>query len=218
MKLISVNLGLARTIKYKGRAISTGIFKSPVPHRVRTLDHSLEGDAQVDLRVHGGPDKAVYAYPSEHYPFWEARLGMKLAWGGFGENLTSEGLIEDEVCIGDTYQIGSVVLKVTQPRQPCHKLALKLDRHDMIELFRRSGRSGFYFSVVRTGELGADDPIHLLSRSPHGVTITEVNRLHGDPGNTELLERVLANPDLSLAQRKQFERRALRSSTSEFRE
>ncbi len=205
MKLISVNVGRPRTIRYKGRAITTGIFKSPVSQRVRVFGHHLEGDAQVDGRVHGGPEKAVYAYPSEHYSFWEERLWIKLAWGAFGENLTTEGLAEDEVCIGDRYQVGGVILKVTGPRQPCFKLALKLDRKKMIELFRSSGRSGFYFSVVRDGDLGQNDPVRLISKFPNGVSISDVNRLHMEPGNTELLERVLAIPDLSLTLRKHFE-------------
>ena len=215
MKLISVNIGRPRTLTYPGRTISTGIFKSPVSGRVKALEGNLEGDAQADLRVHGGPEKAVYAYASEHYPFWEERLWTKLAWGAFGENLTTEGLIEEEVCIGDRYQIGSVVLKVSQPRQPCHKLAVKLDRKYIVELFRRSGRSGFYCSVVREGELGQDDPIQLISKSPYGVTIADVNRLHMEPGNTELLERVLAVPDLSLTQRKHFEQTQTKPSVDE---
>ena len=212
MKLISVNVGLPRTITFQDRAIATGIFKSPVSHRIRAIGHQLEGDAQVDLRVHGGPDKAVYAYPSEHYPFWEESLWAKLTWGAFGENLTTEGLTEEEVCIGDRYQVGSVILKVSEPRQPCYKLALKLDRKYMIELFRKSGRSGFYFSVVREGELGQDDPIQRVSKSPYGVSIADVNRLHMEPTNTELFERVLAVPDLSPAQRKHFEQRGLKAS------
>ena len=215
MKLISVNIGRLKTMTYQGRTITTGIFKSPVSLRVRTLGNNLEGDAQADPRVHGGPEKAVYAYPSEHYPFWEQRLWIKLAWGAFGENMTTEGLVEEEVCIGDRYQVGSVILKVSQPRQPCYKLALRLDRKHMIELFRSSGRSGFYFSVDREGELGPNDPIQRVSKSPNGVTIADVNRLHREPANSELLERVLAVPDLSLSQRKHFEQRQTKPSVVE---
>jgi len=213
MKLISVNTGPPRTITCKDRAITTGIFKSPVSQRVKVFGHHLEGDAQVDRKVHGGPEKAVYAYPSEHYSFWEERLCIKLVWGAFGENLTTEGMVEEEVCIGDLYQVGGVILKVTQPRQPCFKLGLKLDRKNMIELFRRSGRSGFYCSVLREGDLGRNDPVQLVSKSPNGVSISDLNRLHMEPENTQLLERVLAISDLSLNLRKQFKKIRPRTPT-----
>ncbi len=212
MKLISVNVALPQVVTHSDRTFTTGIFKKPVSGRIPVRDNNLEGDAQADLSVHGGPEKAVYAYPSEHYPFWEERLRVKLDWAAFGENLTTRGLLESDVCIGDRYQVGSVILKVTQPRLPCYKLAVKLERGDIIKLFRESGRSGFYFSVVQEGDLGVGDAIRRLWKSSHGISIADVNRLELEPGNTELLERVLSVPDLSTAQRKHLKQRRSKPS------
>jgi MOSC domain-containing protein YiiM len=207
MRLISLNVGGTRIATYKGRTVSTGIFKTSVAHSLAVSHDNVQGDAQADLRVHGGADKAVYGYPSEHYQFWEGLLSMHLDWGAFGENLTTEGLSEDRVCIGDLYRIGTVTLKVTQPREPCYKLAMKLAREDIIELFRQSGRSGFYFSVVDEGHLAPGDSIHRVRKSPYGVSIADVNQLHMEPDNQSLLARVLEVPDLAATQRKYLEKR-----------
>ena len=148
MKLISLNVARPRLTVYKGATINTGIFKKPVSGRVALRTLNLDGDQQADLSVHGGPYKAVYAYPSEHYAYWRQELpGMELPWGVFGENFTTEGLSEDELHVGDRVRIGSSTLMVRQPRMPCYKLAAKFQRDDMIERFLVSGRSGFYFSV-----------------------------------------------------------------------
>lgn len=150
----------------------TSIFKAPVPGRVRVTRLNLEGDEQSDLSVHGGADKAVYVYPSEHYAFWRAELpGAALSWGAFGENLTVEGLLEDTVCIGDRLRIGSAEFVVTQPRQPCFKLGIRLGRQDIIKRFVASGRSGFYLSVAQEGELSAGDPIKLMAHDKEAVTV-----------------------------------------------
>ncbi len=150
MKVISLNVASPRLTIYKGATINTGIFKKPVSGRIALRTLNLDGDQQADLSVHGGPFKAVYAYPSEHYGFWRQELpAMELAWGMFGENFTTEGLSEDDLHVGDRFGIGSGVLMVRQPRMPCYKLAAKFQRDDMIERFLVSGRSGFYFSVDR---------------------------------------------------------------------
>src|SRR5215831_6399229 len=148
MKLISLNVARPRLAMYKGETFNTGIFKQPVsgPVRLRTLN--LDGDRQADLTVHGGPFKAVYGYPSEHYEFWRQELGAtQLSWGLFGENFTTEGLFESDLQIGDRLQIGTAIIMVRQPRIPCFKLAVKFRRNDILARFLRSGRSGFYFSV-----------------------------------------------------------------------
>jgi MOSC domain-containing protein YiiM len=193
MKLISLNVARPRLVVYHGATINTGIFKQPVsgPVQLRTLN--LDGDRQADLTVHGGPYKAVYAYPSEHYDYWRQQLpGFDLPWGMFGENFTTTGLSEDELHIGDRLQIGSVVLLVRQPRMPCYKLAAKFQRDDMIERFLRSGRSGFYFSVEQEGEVAAGNSLKFLSRDSGGITIAEMNRLFlNDKYDHNLLQKVM---------------------------
>ena len=171
--VISVNVGLPREVIWKGRKITTGIFKEPVEGRVIVRTLNLDGDRQADLSVHGGPRKAVYVYPSEYYAYWKKELpGMQLPWGMFGENLTTEGLLDEAVDIGDRYRIGSAEVMVTQPRTPCHKLAIRFGRDDMIRRFLASGRSGFYLAVLQEGEVGAGDEIKLISRDNNQVAIS----------------------------------------------
>ena len=175
MKLVSVNVSLPRRVEWRGRQVRTSIWKSPVTGRVRVTRLSLEGDKQSDLRVHGGVDKAVYAYPSEHYAYWARELpGMDLPWGAFGENFTTEGLLEREVRIGDRFQVGTAELQVTDPRMPCYKLGVRFDRDDMVKRFLAHGGSGFYLAVIREGEVAAGDPIELTARSDREITIADV--------------------------------------------
>ena len=191
MKVISVNVGLPRTVTWHGKTVETGIWKSPVVGRVALVGNNFVGDRQADLRVHGGPDKAVYAYPSEHYSWWRGALpGVELPWGAFGENLTVEGLHEERVHIGDRFRIGSAELMVTQPRMPCFKLGIKFDRPQIVKEFLRSERSGFYFAVVRAGEIGAGDRIEPARRDESGMTVTEIVRLY-----------VASDPDPALLRR-----------------
>jgi MOSC domain-containing protein YiiM len=161
--------------------------------------------------VHGGPDKAVYVYPSEHYPFWREELGIDdLPWGSFGENLTLEGWLEDQVAVGDRFRVGSVEVVVTQPRVPCFKLGLRFDREDVIEKFLDSGRSGFYLRVLVEGELEAGSRFERIEEEAHRVTVAEVNRLyldrHGEP-NVDLLLRAVAVEALAPGWREHFLRR-----------
>ena len=186
MKLISVNAGLPRDVIWKGSTVTTAIFKEPITGRVALRALNLDGDRQADLKVHGGKDKAVYAYPVEHYDYWSRQLpGVELPWGSFGENLTVEGMLEQETNIGDRFRIGSAELVVTQPRLPCYKLAVKFARDDMIKRFLESGRTGFYFAVTREGELGAGDPIEVIERRDDGITPADIVRLYlnGDDDN-----------------------------------
>jgi len=178
VKLISLNVARPRLVVYQGATINTGIFKQPVqgPIPLRTLN--LDGDRQADLSVHGGPNKAVYAYPAEHYPYWRKELPeADLPWGAFGENFTTTGIFEDDLHVGDRLQVGSSILMVRQPRMPCYKLAAKFQRDDMIRRFLVSGRSGFYFSVEQEGTVAAEDSFELLTRNRDGITISEMNRL-----------------------------------------
>jgi MOSC domain-containing protein YiiM len=190
---------------YRGATINTGIFKQPVSGRVALRTLNLDGDRQADLSVHGGPHKAVYAYPSEHYAYWRKELpGMDLPWGMFGENFTTEGLGED-VHVGDRFRIGSATLMVRQPRMPCYKLAAKFQRDDMIEHFLHSGRSGLYFSVEEEGEVGEGDSFELISRNQDGITIAEMNQLFArDRYNRDLLQKAIATRELPESWRDYF--------------
>ncbi len=194
--LVSVNVGGPKQVQVRDRIVVTSIFKAPVEGRVAVRGHNLAGDKQSDLRVHGGPYKAVYCYPGEHYAFWKERLPeMELPFGMFGENLTTEGFTEEDVCIGDQLRIGSVVLQVTQPRMPCYKLAIRFGRADMVKRFWLSGRSGIYFSVVREGDLAAGDAIEKEMEDAERVSVADVVRLYrGDENSSELLERALRAP------------------------
>jgi MOSC domain-containing protein YiiM len=198
MKIVSLNVARPQLIVYQGATINTGIFKKPVsgPVELRTLN--LDGDRQADLSVHGGPNKAVYGYPSEHYPYWQQELpGIDLGWGLFGENFTTEGLTEDDLHVGDRFRIGSSVVMVRQPRTPCYKLAAKFKREDMIERFLRSGRSGFYFSVEHEGTVAAGDSLELLGRNESGITVSEVNRLFvREKYNQDLLHKAISTAEL----------------------
>jgi MOSC domain-containing protein YiiM len=177
MKVLSVNVGLPRLIEYRGEPLATGIYKEPVKGRVAVGEVNLAGDAQADLSVHGGYSKAVYLYPSEHYEFWRNELPeMDLPFGIFGENLTTAGLFETNVYVGDRFRIGTAEFAVTQPRQPCFKLGIRFDRSDIIKRFAKSGRSGFYLAIEKTGDLGAGDEIKFLSRASNQPSISEVVR------------------------------------------
>lgn len=192
-RLISVNVGEPRELLWMGRTVKTGIFKEAIRGRVAVRRLNLNGDKQADLSVHGGLDKAVYLYPAEHYVYWQEEYpGMQLPWGMFGENLTTEGMLEDEVSIGDQFRVGSVELMVTQPRVPCYKLGIRFGRDDIIKRFMAAGRPGFYLRVLQEGEVGAGDTIERISRDDGEVTVSDVFRLIGkDRDDTETLRRAV---------------------------
>ena len=206
MKLLSLNVGTPNLIVYKGATINTGIFKKPISVRVALRTLNFDGDRQADLSVHGGPYKAVYGYPSEHYGYWRQELAdANLGPGGFGENLTTEGLREEDLHVGDRFRIGSATIMVRQPRMPCYKLAAKFQRDDLLERFLRSGRSGFYFSVEQEGEVGEGDSIDLFSQNENGITIAEMNRLFvTEKYNRNLLEKAVATTALPESWREYF--------------
>lgn len=182
MKLLSLNVGRPLQVETPRGPVLTAIWKSPVAGRIPLRRYNLEGDQQADLKVHGGAAKAVYLYPSEHYDYWRGELsGNDLNPGVFGENLTTEGVLEKDVQIGDQFRIGTAVLQVSQPRMPCYKLALKFARPDMVKRFWASGFSGVYFSIVEEGAMAAGDEIIPVSRATNGITIAELVRLYRDP-------------------------------------
>lgn len=209
MKIISVNVGLPRLVLQNGEPVSTGIFKEPVAQRVMMRTLNLDGDRQADLSVHGGPEKAVYVYPSEHYPFWKNELpDMDLPWGVFGENFTTTGLLETEVNIGDKFRIGIAEVMVTQPRLPCYKLGIRFGRADIIKRFLLSERTGFYLSVLKEGEVGAGDTFELLEKNAAGIKVVEITRLYSsDKENVDLLRRLIAMEELPESWREYLQKR-----------
>jgi MOSC domain-containing protein YiiM len=193
MHITSVNVGTPQQITVPYGMVLTAIFKSPVEGRVSVKYHNIEGDRQADLTVHGGPKKAVYAYPSEHYAYWHEKLpDMELPPGVFGENLTTTGLLETEVFIGDRYRFGSAVLEVTQPRMPCFKLGIRFDRADMVKLFWQSKKSGIYFSITEEGDLAAGDRIECIERAQDSIAVADVVRLYmREEHSQEVLQQAL---------------------------
>jgi len=177
MTLVSVQVGRPRTVKWKAKAVSTGIFKEPVAGRLLLRRENLDGDQQADLSVHGGRDKAVYVYPAGHYAFWRKEFpGMPLPHGSFGENFTIDGLDESSVHIGDKFKIGEAIVEVTQPRMPCYKLGLRFGNPQMPKRFHASGRCGFYLAVLKEGEVGAGDAVTPIARNSHGISVIEAYR------------------------------------------
>jgi MOSC domain-containing protein YiiM len=209
MKIVSLNVGRPRLVMRNDEPVSTGIFKEPVTGRVMLRTLNLDGDRQADLTVHGGPEKAVYIYPSEHYAFWKQELpDMDLPWGMFGENFTAEGILETETHIGDRFRIGAAELMVTQPRMPCYKLGIRFGRTDIIRRFLASERTGFYFSVLQEGEVAAGDEIQLIEKNTSGVRVVDVTRLYGsEKDNVDLMQRAIATEALPESWRDYFRKR-----------
>ena len=211
MKIVSVNVSSPRPVEWNGRRIMTGIFKQPVAERVRLRRHNVDGDRQADLAVHGGTHKAVYVYPSEHYPFWRRELELEdLPWGSFGENLTTEGWWEDEVHVGDRFRIGTAEVVVTQPRLPCFKLAMRFDREEVVEMFLQSGRPGFYLAVLEEGELGAGDAMERIHEDENRVSVVDVVRLYlerGGGSDPDLLHRAASVEAMPRSWREHFQKR-----------
>ena len=209
MRVLSVNVGLPREVTWKEQPVTTGIFKEPVdgPVRIRTLN--LEGDRQADLKVHGGWEKAVYAYPSEFYELWrQERPELDFPWGKFGENLTIEGLLDGEVNVGDCFRVGSALLIVTEPRLPCFKLGIKMGRDEFVAEFLERDLLGFYFAVVQEGIVEAGDPIVEVSRDPRGFKVTEVTRLYArDREDVDGLRRAVELDALPESWRNYFRKR-----------
>ena len=179
MKIVSLNTGLPREVLWRGRTVTTGIFKQPVEGRIALRKFNLDGDCQADLSVHGGLHKAVYCYPLEHYDYWTKELpGRELPMAIFGENFTTQGLSEDSAHLGDQFSVGTAEVVVTQPRLPCYKLGVRFQADDMVKRFLASARTGFYFAVTREGEVGAGDEIKMIARDLNAVPISEITRLY----------------------------------------
>lgn len=206
MKIRSVNVGLPRNVSFREEIVTTGIFKEPVKGPVKLRKFNLDGDKQADLTVHGGKDKAVYAYPMEHYDYWQRELpNTALPWGIFGENFTTEGLIEDSVNIGDRFHIGSAEVVATQPRMPCYKLGVRFGRMDIVRRFLASNRPGIYFKVLQEGEVEAGNSIELISKDENNITVKDIVRLYvKDNKDIESMQRALRVKALPIGWRYHF--------------
>ena len=219
MKVLSVNVGLPRNVLFNGQIITTAIFKDPVNGPIILRKLNLDGDKQADLTVHGGIDKAVYSYPEEHYYYWRKQFpNMDLGWGMFGENFTTEGLLEDAVNVGDQFQIGSAKLVATQPRMPCYKLGVRFGRMDVIRKFMTSGRPGIYFKVLTEGEIKIDDKIKLIKRDKNNVTVKDIVTLYitrNNIDNIETMRRATKIRDLPEGWRSEFQQKIEQLKTSD---
>lgn len=207
MKLVSLNVGGPKDVEWNGKIVRTSIFKSSVANKRKVTQLNIEGDEQSDLRVHGGINKAIYAYDVSHYEHWKKLLVRDdWSWGLFGENLTTEGLPDEEVKIGDVYQIGTVKLQVVQPRFPCMKLNVRFNNPEMTELFVTQRRNGIYFKVLEEGEIEAGDEIKLLERSSYNVTIQNYVNCYYEKGKPDHIRTtILSIPFLPESQRRAFE-------------
>lgn len=197
-RLVSLNVGMPRTLANRGWEVKSGIFKTPVEGTLRIDGTQLEGDEQADLVSHGGSNRRVCVHPLENYSYWAGRIGQSLEYGAFGENFTTERLVESEVVIGDVYRIGTSILQVSQPRTPCYKLAARYGVKELAGWFAQAGLTGFYLRLLEPGEFRAGDTISLLDRPPHGVTVLEINRvMYRDRRDIPALERLMSVPELS---------------------
>jgi MOSC domain-containing protein YiiM len=208
MKLISVNIGRPRPVPHEGRVVSTGIFKEPVAGPVFLQRLNLDGDGQADLRVHGGADKAVYAYPYEHYAFWAGELGRNdFVHGQFGENFTITGCLEDTACIGDEFQFGAARVQVTQPRSPCFKLGIRMHDENFPARFAAANRTGFYLRVLQEGLVSAGDAIERVAHDANSLSVRDVFRLRHDRGTRDEYERAARLTARTPSWRAVFEKR-----------
>jgi MOSC domain-containing protein YiiM len=215
MKVLSVNVGTPKQYNWMGHAVRTSIFKAPVEGEVRVTTLDIAGDEQSDLTVHGGPDKAVYAYPHEHYAYWIERGIKPLKMANFGENLTIEGLLENDIHIGDELEIGSARFAVTQPRLPCYKLQVRFNRPEMTKLFWNSRRFGFYVKVLREGSIAADAPMNIVHRDPNAVSVADLIALYtGDRPDLDVLQRAISVEALPQSWREELQQHARRNRVS----
>ena len=209
MKVLSVNVGLPRKVIFYGQNVTTGIFKESIKGPVMVKKLNLDGDRQADLTVHGGLDKAVYSYPNEHYYYWSNQFSnLDFVWGMFGENFTTEGLMEDNVNIGDHFQIGSAKLVSTQPRMPCYKFGVRFGTMEIIKRFLSSGRSGIYFKVLEEGKVRPGDEIKSIKRDKNNVTVKDIVSIYNNNDlkqNIETMRKAIKIKDLPVGWRYEFQ-------------
>ena len=216
MKLLSVNVSPPVEVLHRGKTVTTGIFKEPVSRRVMLRTMNLDGDGQADLTAHGGIYKAAYVYSTENYDYWKQELGRTdFAFGQFGENFTVEGMPEDEIHVGDVFRVGGALVEVTQPRVPCYKLGIKMDRPQFVKMFLASCRVGFYLRVLEEGEVGAGDVFDRLRTEPERMTVREIcHLLYFDPENLRGANKALRIRALSPGWQQSFVERLAKTGPS----
>jgi MOSC domain-containing protein YiiM len=216
MKVLSVNVSLPTEVLYRDKRVTTGIFKEPVNGRVMLRTLNLDGDGQADLIGHGGIYKAAYVYSIENYDYWKRELGRTdFTFGQFGENVTVEGMLEDQIYVGDVFRVGSALVEVTQPRVPCYKLGIKMGLSQFVKMFLASCRVGFYLRVLEVGEIGPGDVLDHVRTDPERMTVREVcHLLYFDPKNLEGAKKALRIRALSPGWRQSFEERLVRAGAS----
>ena len=212
-ELLSLNVGKPAPMPDQKREVISAINKSPVQERLYLSKVNFTGDEQADLKHHGGEDKAVCVYSYDHYPYWESTLSMKLAYGAFGENLTVQRMRETDICIGDVFQLDEAFVQVSQPRQPCHKLAAKHQISDLAVQVQNTGFTGFYFRVLQEGYVSPNSRLERKEQDPSGITIDYANQImHHDKHNRDGIERILALPSLSASWRATLGKRLISES------
>ncbi|WP_248924220.1 MOSC domain-containing protein [Paenibacillus hamazuiensis] len=208
VEILSINIGKPRKVPFKDKEVSTGIFKFPASESLFLSRFNFEGDGQADLVHHGGKEKAVCVYPYEHYPYWEKELQRTLEYGAFGENLTIRGLLETDVCIGDVFQLGEAVVQVSQPRQPCYKLSVKYGAPDMPLKVQETGRTGFYFRVLKEGVVSGSGGLTRIFSHPKAITVSYANRImHHEKDHIAGIHKILEVEELSVNWRATFLKR-----------
>ena len=215
MKLDAISVGKPKEVEWEGRKMVTSIFKTPISGPARVLFKNIEGDQQADLKVHGGLTRPVCVYPSEHYEFWKKELHQnELPWGYFGENLNiSGGVFEQDVQVGDRFAIGSVEFEALQPRFPCHKLAMKMGDMKWIQFFLNSGKTGFYFGVVKEGIIAPGDTVKQVHHEKNSISIHDITELYLiNRNNKPLLERALKVRRLTPSWKAYFEKQLIKIS------
>ncbi|MGG6309472.1 MOSC domain-containing protein [Paenibacillus macerans] len=202
MAIRSINVGRPVQVEHQGKPVLSGIFKTPVEGPLHLSTVNFAGDEQADLRFHGGPDKAVCVYPYERYAYWEREFGMTLGWGAFGENITTEGMLEEDIRIGDKFRLGEAVVQVSQPRQPCFKVGVKHGLPELPIRIQQTGYTGYYFRVLQEGKVRPEDSLQLIEKHPAGVTLAYANRvMHVDKDDADGMRRILAVDELSASWR-----------------
>jgi len=214
MKVVALNIGKPITVEYNGKALTTGIFKKPSLEPVFLGKLNFEGDGQADLVNHGGEDKAVCAYPYEHYAYWEQAINKDLGNSAFGENLTLQGMLEQDIHIGDIYQVGEAVVQVSQPREPCFKIAKKHGVPDLALQVQNTGYTGYYFRVLQEGWVQPNSEVELIERDGNQISIQFVNNImHHDKSNKEAIQQILVVEALSDSWRETFMKRLAKMET-----
>ncbi|MNH83949.1 6-N-hydroxylaminopurine resistance protein [compost metagenome] len=206
--ILSINVGTPQQMQYNNKQVLSGIYKKQVDEPLYLSFLNLEGDGQADLKHHGGKDKALCVYAHEHYPYWESLLGRPLGLGAFGENLTIQGWVEKDICIGDIFKFGEATVQISQPRQPCYKLSARYGAPDIPVKMQDSGYTGFYFRVLEEGHVSCQGGLTRLTSHPQGITVAFANHImHHDKENTEAIQRILEVDALSSSWRLTFEKR-----------